>query len=468
MSDIGNKLWGFCHTLRHDGIGFTDYVEQISFLLFLKIADEKDVQLPPGYDWQALSSKSGEPMLDHYVDAIRTLGKMPGVVGSVFGEGQCRFTKPAQLKQIVTMIDGIEWTELDVDVKGAVFEELLERTASEGKKGAGQYFTPRPLIRTIVRCIQPDVAAHPEYSVHDPACGTGGFLLAAAEWMQRKYGAGIPRETGRRMRDGAYSGSDNTPLARRLAMMNMFLHELGGDVALRDSIYDPEPGTRFDCVLTNPPFGVRGASDAPVRDDFVVETSNKQLNFLQHVVTILKIGGRCGIVLPDNVLFQGHAAPEVVEILTSDCNLHTILRLPRGTFSPYCQGVKANVFFFTKGRRTDNVWVYDLRSGIPGFTKKERPLTEAAFEEFVEAYGPDPNGLAPRTETERFHAFAIDKIRERNYNLDIRWLKDEEENGNGDLPEPEELLATTKLEIEAALAAIGRLEQLLAGRNGRG
>lgn len=462
MSEIGNKLWGFCHTLKHDGIGFTDYVEQISYLLFLKIADEKGIELPAGRDWQALSSKSGEDLLDHYVDTIRALGRQPGVVGSVFGEGQNRFTKPVQLKQIVGMIDEIEWTELDIDVKGKVFEELLERTASEGKKGAGQYFTPRPLVRTIIGCVQPDLTLAPDFTVHDPATGTGGFLLTAADWFRTKYGASIPRDVQARMRSGAYSGADNTPLARRLAMMNMFLHELGGSIDLRDSIYDSDSGARFDCVLTNPPFGVRGASQAPERDDFNVETANKQLNFLQHVITILKPGGRCGIVLPDNVLFQGHAAPEVIEILTKDCNLHTILRLPRGTFSPYCQGVKANVFFFQKGLPTEKVWIYDLRSGIPGFTKKERPLTEAAFADFIDAYGSNPDGRSERTETDRFRPYLIKDIAARNFNLDIRWLKDEVDDGEGDLPEPEELLASCRTDLESGLAALRRLEKLLA------
>ncbi len=464
MSEIGNKLWGFCHTLRNDGIGFTDYVEQISYLLFLKIADEKGLDIPAGFDWQGLSGKSGEVLLDHYVDTIRTLGKQPGVIGSVFGEGQNRFTKPVQLKQIIGMIDEIEWTELDIDIKGKVFEELLERTASEGKKGAGQYFTPRPLIRTIVSCIRPDLTKSSDYTVHDPATGTGGFLLTAAEWVRNKYGAAISRQAQTRMRNGAYSGSDLTPLARRLAMMNMFLHELGGDIALRDSIYDSDPGKRYDCVLTNPPFGVRGASQAPERDDFTVETSNKQLNFLQHVITILKPGGRCGIVLPDNVLFQGHAAPDVIKNLTSDCNLHTILRLPRGTFSPYCQGVKANVFFFTKGPPTERTWVYDQRSGIPGFTKKERPLNEAAFAEFIEVYGENPNGRSERTESERFRPYAMADIVARNYNLDIRWLKDEVDDGEGDLPEPEELLASCRADLETGLSALGRLETLLERR----
>lgn len=464
MSEIGNKLWGFCHTLRHDGIGYTDYVEQISFLLFLKIADEKGLALPAFTDWQALSALSGQDLLDAYIDAIRTLGKGGGLVGAIFGEGQCRFTKPVQLKQIIGMIDGIEWTELDIDIKGKVFEELLERTASEGKKGAGQYFTPRPLIRTIVECVQPDLSSSKDFRIHDPACGTGGFLLSAAQWMREKYGAGIPREIQLQMKEGAYSGSDNTPLARRLAMMNMFLHELGGDIMLRDSIYDSPTGDLYDCILTNPPFGVRGASQAPERDDFTEETANKQLNFLQHVMSILKPGGRCGIILPDNVLFQGHAAPEVVKILTQDCNLHTILRLPRGTFSPYCQGVKANVFFFQKGRPTERTWVYDLRSGIPGFTKKERPLTDAAFREFLEAHGEDPQGRSKRTETERFRPFEIAEIRSRNYNLDIRWLKDDTEDSDGDLPEPDELITACRASLEEGLAAVGKLEALLSGK----
>ncbi|MGI8923346.1 MAG: N-6 DNA methylase [Fimbriimonadales bacterium] len=457
MSEIGNKLWGFAHQLRHDGIGYTDYVEQISYLLFLKIAQEKGVELPKGYDWEALSSLSGEGLLDHYTDTIRTLGKQTGVIGSIFGEGQNRFTKPVQLKQIIGMIDEIEWTELDIDIKGKVYEELLERTASEGKKGAGQYFTPRPLIRAIVKCIQPDLTKTADFKIHDPACGTGGFLLSAAEWLRIEYGAAIPREVQKRMRNGAYSGADNTPLARRLAMMNIYLHELGGDIKLRDSLYDSDLGERYDCVLTNPPFGVRGANQAPQRDDFTIETSNKQLNFLQHVMTILKPGGRCGIVLPDNVLFQGHAAPEVMEILTKDCNLHTVLRLPRGTFSPYSAGTKTNVFFFVKGLPTEKVWIYDGRSGIPGYTKKDRPLLETAFNEFIAAYGKNPSGTSKRAETERFRAFPIKEIANRKYNLDIRWLKDDVENGDDELGEPGELLELCRADLLTATQAIDRL-----------
>jgi type I restriction enzyme M protein len=280
-------------------------------------------------------------------------------------------------------------------VKGAVFEGLLEKAASEGKKGAGQYFTLRVLIQSIVRVMQPDPRVSRDFTVCDPACGTGGFLMCAYEWLLEQKA--IDRKDFKRIRTGTYFGQDLVPRPRRLALMNLFLHGLEPTIYLGDSIYESNRGELYDCILTNPPLGTKGANQAPERDDFTIETSNKQLNFVQHVMNILKPGGRAAMVLPDNCLFEDKAG-EVFKILMQDCRLHTILRLPRGTFTPYSQGVKANVIFFQKGRPTENVWIYDARSNVPGITKKERPLTPAHFEDFEKCYGPTPT-TAPSART---------------------------------------------------------------------
>jgi len=396
MTDIVQKLWGFCHTLRHDGIDYGDYIEQITFLLFLKMAEERKLELPKGCDWGKLRDKSGTALLEHYSDVLRTLGKTPGILGDIYAEAQSRFNNAVSLKRLINLIDEIEWTSLGVDVKAAAYEGLLEKAASEGKKGAGQYFTPRVLIESIVRCMKPDPRAHVDFTVSDPACGSGGFLVASYEWLlgQTKGGA-LDRTIAKRIRTKTYYGQDLVARPRRLALMNIYLHGIEPAIALGDTIYEPAPAQRFDVILTNPPFGTRGANQAPDRDDFTVSTSNKQLNFLQHVLTILKPGGRAAVVLPDNCLFEDKAG-EVFEILMQDCNLHTILRLPRGTFTPYSQGVKANVIFFQKGHPTEHVWIFDARSNVPGITKKDRPLTRQHFIEFEDCYGKDPNGLVFR------------------------------------------------------------------------
>ena len=267
---------------------------------------------------------------------------------------------------------------MEVDVKGAAFEGLLERAASEGKKGAGQYFTPRVLIDAIVQVMKPDPRGKTDFKISDPACGTGGFLMQAYEWLMKQSKGVIDRNDIKRIKTKTYFGQDLVPRPRRLALMNLFLHGLEPKIYLGDTIYEPERGERYDVVLTNPPFGTKGANQAPEREDFTIETSNKQLNFVQHVVTTLKPGGRAAMVLPDNCLFEGKAG-EVFELLMQDCNLHTVLRLPRGTFTPYSQGVKANVIFFQKGLPTENVWIFDARSNVPGITKKDRPLTAKHF-----------------------------------------------------------------------------------------
>ena len=463
MTDIVQKLWGFCHTLRHDGIDYGDYIEQLTYLLFLKMADEKGIELATNCDWQTLYKQTGTDLTDHYVDVLRTLAKQEGLLGQIFAGAQSRFNNPVNLKRMLTLINETDWTSLNVDVKAQAFEGLLEKAASEGKKGAGQYFTPRVLIQTIVRCMKPDPRAHKDFTIGDPACGTGGFLVCAYEWLIEKTGGALERDVAKRAQKSVYFGQELVERPRRLALMNLYLHGLEPEITLGNTIYDPAPSRRFDVVLTNPPFGTRGANQAPEREDFTIETSNKQLNFLQHVLTILKPGGRAAIVLPDNCLFEGKAG-EVFEILMQDCNVHTILRLPRGTFSPYSQGVKANVVFFQKGFPTENVWIFDARSNVPGITKKERPLSPAHFTEFEKCYGTDPNGGSKRKdlgEPGRFRKFHIDEIKKRDYKLDITWLKDESLEDAEDLPEPQDLAAEAITELEAVVDDLREIVSLI-------
>lgn len=461
MSDIVNKLWGFCHTLRHDGVDYGDYIEQLTYLLFLKMADERDVVVPKGCDWESLKGHSGNALTDHYSEVIRKLREAEGLLGDIFTQAMPRFNNPVNLKRLITMIDEEDWSSMDVDVKGAAFEGLLEKAASEGKKGAGQFFTPRPLVQSIVQVMKPDPRGAVDFKIADPACGTGGFLLVAYEAFLEQTKGALDRKDIKRIREQTYFGQELVPRPRRLALMNLFLHGLQPQIYLGDTIYEPDRGERYDVILTNPPFGTKGANQAPEREDFTVETSNKQLNFVQHILTILKPGGRAAVVLPDNCLFEDKAG-EVFKIVMQDCNVHTILRLPRGTFTPYSQGVKANVVFFQKGPPTENVWIFDGRANVPGVTKKSRPLTAQHFAEFEACYGSDPNGRSKRTdqgETGRFRKFHISDVKERGYKLDITWLKDESLEDADDLPEPEVLAAEAITELEAA---VDGLRELLA------
>ncbi len=464
MSDIVNKLWGFCHTLRHDGIDYGDYIEQLTYLLFLKMADERDINLSKTVwinekgkkvitdcGWPALRDKSGTALTDHFVDVLRALGKQTGMLGDIFSQSMSRFNNPVNLKKLIGMIDDEEWSSMDVDIKGAAFEGLLERAASEGKKGAGQYFTPRVLIQSIVRVMKPDPRGKSDFKISDPACGTGGFLVVSYEWLVEASKGVFDRSEAKRIRSKTYFGQDLVPRPRRLALMNLFLHGVEPHIYLGDTIYTPPRAERYDVILTNPPFGTKGANQAPDREDFTIETSNKQLNFVQHVMNILKPGGRAAIVLPDNCLFEDKAG-EVFEILMKDCNLHTVLRLPRGTFTPYSQGVKANVIFFQKGLPTEDTWIFDARSNVPGITKKDRPLSPLHFAEFEKCYGKDPNGRSKRIdlgEEGRFRKFSIYDIKKRDYKLDVTWLKDESLDDSDELPEPQELAEEAITELEA-------------------
>jgi type I restriction enzyme M protein len=463
MSEVVGKLWGFCHTLRHDGIGYGDYIEQLTYLLFLKLAEEKGVKLPNGCSWSDLKKESGTELLDTYIEILRTLGRQKGMLGDIFAGSLSKFREPVNLKKLIMLIDETQWTALDVDVKADAYEGLLQKYAEE-EKGAGQYFTPREAIRCVVRCIRPDIKAKEDFTIHDPAVGTAGFLIGAYEWtMNRtKEGALLTREERERLQNEAFSGGEIVLDTRRLALMNLYLHEIQADIYYGDSLAEgPHTSKRYDIVMTNPPFGTKGAGQAPVRDDFTVKTANKQLNFLQHVITILKPGGKCGIVVPDNVLFEDSAGKEVRRLLMEDCNLHTILRLPIGTFTPYSPGVKANIIFFTKGEPTKEVWIFDNRTNVEKVAIRN-PLSSKYFEHFEASYH-----QKPRRETERFRRFTREEIAKGNDNLDIFCLKDESSGSQEQVGEPDDLLAEAISNVETANDALNEIAILLSNGNRR-
>jgi type I restriction enzyme M protein len=477
MSDVVQKLWGFCHTLRHDGIDYGDYIEQITYLLFLKMADERGLDLSRtrsgangravDCSWPALATKSGQGLTDHYAEVLAALEAQKGsLLGDIFVDAASRFNNPDNLEHLIGLIDETEWIRLEVDVKAAAFEGLLEKAASEGKKGAGQYFTPRILIQSIVRCMRPDPRVADELTICDPACGTGGFLVVAYEWLRDDLnGAPMPPGLAERVRHRTYYGQELVPRPRRLALMNLCLHGLEPEIKGGDSI-DLDPGDRrFDVVFTNPPFGTRGANQIPPRDDLVIKTSNKQLNFLQHVVTILKPGGRAAVVVPDNCLFADQAG-EVFRILTQTCDLHTVLRLPNGTFTPYSPGTKTNVVFFTKGSPTETVWVYDARTNVPRVTKKDRPLSKAHLIAFEGCFGTDPNGRLrgdPRDSFGRWRSFSIGEVEARDFKIDgLKWLK-EESVDDETLAYPEEIAAEVITELEGAMGDLNEILKMLEG-----
>ena len=479
MSDVVQKLWGFCHTLRHDGIDYGDYIEQITYLLFLKMADERGINLAAtrsgvkgkertvDCSWPALAAKSGPALTEHYQDVLSVLSQQTGLLGDIFTEAMSRFKSADNLKRLIGLIDETAWIRLEVDVKAAAFEGLLEKAASEGKKGAGQYFTPRLLIQSIVRCVRPDPRPSADFTICDPACGTGGFLVAAYEWLTGEMrGEPFDPEMSRRVRRGTYYGQELVSRPRRLALMNLYLHGLEPEIKTGDSIYLPPDERRFDVVFTNPPFGTKGANQIPKRDDLIIRTSNKQLNFLQHVLTILKPGGRAAVVVPDNCLFADQAG-EVFRILTQVCDLHTVLRLPNGTFTPYSPGTKTNVVFFTKGAPTENVWVFDARTNVPRVTKKDRPLTATHLAAFETCFGSDPNGRSRRDPRDsfdgRWRSFPISEVQARDFKIDsLKWLKDESVDDD-ELPYPEEIATDAITELEEAMRGLKQILRLLEG-----
>ncbi len=460
MNNLANKLWGFCNTLRHDGVDYGDYIEQLTYLLFLKMAEEKEIELPSIKDfktengkeiaeqpinWDELKKQSGLDLTHLYGEMLRSLRKQDGIVGDIYYQAMPRLNNPVNLKKLINLIDEDDWSSMEVDVKGEAFEGLLEKSASEGKKGAGQYFTPRPLIDTMVRLMKPDPRGNnkKDFRIYDPACGTGGFLVRSYEWLLKQ--GGIDRNVVKRIKTKTYYGQELVPRPRRLALMNMYLHGVEPVIYLGDTIYETPKPEKFDVVLANPPFGNKGANQAPEREDFTIETSNKQLNFLQHILTVMKAGARAAVVLPDNCLFEDKAG-EVFKILMQDCNLHTILRLPNGTFIPYANA-KANVIFFQKGIPTENVWIYDNRTNFEVLTKKDRPLTSDVFKDFEKHFGTNANGTSTRKETERFKKFHNTEIEKRGYKLDVSWIKDDSSNQEINR-NPSELAKSAILELK--------------------
>ena len=466
---IIQKLWNFCNVLRDDGVSYGDYVEQLTYLLFLKLADEqtkpplnKPSTIPAGLDWESLLTERGAALETQYVKILRDLSNQKGLLGVIFRKSQNRIQTPANLQRLIHLINDETWSGMTADIKGTIYEGLLQKNAEDTKSGAGQYFTPRPLIKTMVAVMRPE----PMQTICDPACGTGGFFLAAYNYISENYN--LTREQKAFLRFKTFAGTDIVDNVVRLCVMNLYLQGIGGtespittDDSLRGATKD-----RYDMVLTNPPFGNRSsitiATDGSKqnntvsiyeREDFWATTSNKQFNFLQHIKTILKTNGRAAVVLPDNVLFERGAGETIRQQLLKQFDVHTLLRLPTGIF--YAQGVKANVLFFDKRPAreepwTRKLWIYDLRTN-KRFTLKTNPLQDTDLQDFITAYNPD--NREARVETERFRAFSYDELIEREHvNLDIFWLREDSLEDAADLPTPDVLIAEITENLEAALA----------------
>ncbi|MDX2232394.1 MAG: N-6 DNA methylase [Leptolyngbyaceae cyanobacterium bins.349] len=441
-TDIVQKLWNLCHVLRDDGITYLQYVTELTYLLFLKMMQEteQEAQLPEGYRWGDLVGRDGVEQLAFYRAALLHLGEEAAPrVQAIFANAQTALKQPRILKKLVQSIDELDWYSAREEGLGDLYEGLLEKNASEKKSGAGQYFTPRPLIDCMVALTQPQSGER----VQDPAAGTGGFLIAADRFIkQRTDDLFDLDEAGQTFqRSQAFYGIELVQDAHRLLLMNMMLHGIEGNVTLGDTLApDGQRLAKADVILTNPPFGTKKGGGLPSRDDFTYPTSNKQLAFLQHIYRSLKPGGRAAVVLPDNVLFEDGQGRSIRADLMDKCNLHTILRLPTGIF--YAQGVKTNVLFFQRGTtekgNTQQVWIYDMRTNMPAFGKRT-PLTREHFQEFEQCYGADPLGGCPRVdqgEAGRFRCFLREDVAKRGENLDISWLWDESLQSGDDLPEP--------------------------------
>ena len=453
MTDVIQKLWGFCNTLRDEGMNYGQYIEQLTYLLFLKMADERNLPIPRKYNWKSLKEKTGMELLEHYQECLKNLGKEKGILSEIFAGSLSQFREPLNLKKLINMIDETRWSAIDVDIKGAAYEGLLQKYASE-QKGAGQYFTPRPLIRAIVQCIKPKV----KETIHVPALGTGGFLLGALEYLMKQTndGADLSREENEFLLKKTFSGNELVLETKRLAMMNIYLHGIEAGVYYGDSISEgPHVGKKHNVIMTNPPFGIKSGGVIAVRSDFNITTANKQLNFVQHVMSALANGGRAAMVVPDNVLFDSGAGTQIRKILLEDFNLHTILRLPIGTFTPYSAGVKANVIFFDKPGQTKEIWIYDLRTNVDKIAKKE-PLKEEHFKEFVDLYKKRKDGLS-----ERWRKFTLKDIKDRNYNLDIFWIKSKDLD-SGVYEEPEVILESIKGSEEKIIEEIDKIMGIIA------
>lgn len=478
--EIVAKVWSFCHVLRDAGVSYGDYLEQLTYLIFLKMADEyanppynRDIGIPKELDWPSLKKQRGAELEVQYIKTLRELGKQKGMLGQIFTKAQNKIQDPAMLSRVIDMIDKESWAQMGASVKGDIYEGLLEKNAEDTKSGAGQYFTPRPLIKAIVECMQPK----PGKVISDPACGTGGFLLAAYDHILDKHKGQLDKSQVSFLKDGAFTGNEIVPNTRRLCLMNLLLHGIGsidGEPPIRpDDALLSAPSSAVDYVLTNPPFGKKSTMTVTNgegkqekedfvynRQDFWVTTGNKQLNFVQHIRSMLKSNGKAAVVVPDNVLFEGGGGETVRKELMKTTNLHTILRLPTGIF--YAHGVKANVIFFdnkeaSKKPWTKDIWFYDYRTNIH-HTLKRKPLTYDDLLPFIECYQSNNRDELARTWSEnsnpegRFRKYTYDQVIARDKaSLDIFWLKDASLADLDNLPEPDVLAEEIIENIEASL-----------------
>lgn len=483
-SAIVQKLWNYCNVLRDEGISYGHYVEQLTYLLFLKMADEQtehfgtEKQIPERLDWNSLKNLEGAELEVHYRNILDELGKQRGILGEIFRKAENRIRDPAKLRRLISLINEEVWMGLPIDVKAEIYEGLLQKNAEDVKSGAGQYFTPRPLIQAMVECIAPK----PMQTINDPACGTGGFFLAAQRYLLDRY-RNMSRDEKRFLSSETFRGFEIVQETARLCLMNMYLHGISGGITnespitVADSL-EKTPTDHFDIVLTNPPFGRKSSitifngAGAPSRqtlsyerDDFWTTTSNKQINFVQHVRSLLKQQGQAAVVVPDNVLFEGGAGETVRRNMLMQCDCHTLLRLPTGIF--YAQGVKANVLFFQRKpgstqHQTQSLWIYDLRTNMH-FTPKTNPLTYSHLEDFIKSYNPE-NRL-DRTESERFKSFTYKELTQRNNtNLDITWIQDETYESTDSLSTPEILVSEIIENLRSALDEFEEIQEELQGR----
>jgi type I restriction enzyme M protein len=475
---IVSKVWSFCTTLRDDGVGYGDYLEQLTYLIFLKMADEysqppynRDVGIPEEYNWQSLKSKRGAALEGHYVLLLRELGNKTGMLGQIFTKAQNKIQDPAKLSRLLDLVNDTNWVMLGADTKGTIYEGLLEKNAEDTKSGAGQYFTPRALIKTIVECVKPE----PNKTIADPACGTGGFFLAAYDYLQANHK--LDKKQKEFLKHETFYGNEIVASTRRLCLMNMVLHNIGEIDG--DSLVSPNDALvaassyNVDIVLANPPFGKKSSMTFTNEDgeqerdeltynrqDFWATTSNKQLNFVQHIRSMLKSTGRAAVVVPDNVLFEGGAGETVRKKLLETTELHTILRLPTGIF--YANGVKANVLFFDNHEAspdawTKEVWYYDYRTNVH-HTLKKKPLRFDDLKDFIACYNPVNRHERIETWHEqnnpegRWRKFSYEQIIARDKtSLDIFWLKDKSLADLDNLPEPDDLAAEIIENLEAGL-----------------
>lgn len=463
-STLIKKVWDIANVLAAAGVGFTDYITQLTYILFLKMDQEKEElglgsSIPDGYKWNDLVELSGEDLVDKYEEILKELADDEGLIGTIFTKASNKIDRPVLLAKVIEMVASENWYMLEGDFKGTIYESILEKNGQDKKSGAGQYFTPRALIQAIVDVVDPKITE----TVADPACGTGGFLLAAFDHMKNQS-RDIRDQTF--LRNNAFFGADNTPLVVTLASMNLYLHDIGtsaSPIVCQDSLIDKSDRI-FDVILANPPFGVRPQGSVEVyanRPEFV-KTSDNQVNFLQHIMSIVRTGGRVGVVLPDNVLTDGGATAKVREKLLKDFNLHTILRLPTGIF--YANGVKTNVLFFDKGKPTEDIWVYDYRTGIK-HTLATKPMTRANLDDFVSCYCSghiqdrvatysveNPNG--------RWRKFSKEEVYSRELlKLDFKWM----DLGEKDERSITELLTDMQSKASSIADAVAKLQELLGG-----